>query len=105
MLGIGHPDRHALPRITLSKTHQPCRALPPARAGSFFGAKASSGRQRRRVDLRLADDYSGVVETATPSISNATREAMIDVVWRWVRQGEPNLQCAAGSGPLMHPAG
>src|SRR5208282_1474367 len=41
MLGIRHPDRHALPRITLSKTHQPCRALPPARAGSFFGAQGS----------------------------------------------------------------
>jgi len=41
MLGIRHPDRHALPRITLSKTHQPCRALPPARAGSFIGATLS----------------------------------------------------------------
>ena len=39
MLGIGHPDRHALRRITLSKTHQPCRALPPARAGSFIDPK------------------------------------------------------------------
>jgi hypothetical protein len=38
MLGIGHPDRHALPRITLSKTRRPRHALPPARAGSFFGA-------------------------------------------------------------------
>jgi hypothetical protein len=41
MLGIGHPDRHALRRITLSKTHQPCRALPPARAGSFIDPKQS----------------------------------------------------------------
>jgi hypothetical protein len=38
MLEIGYPDRHALPRITPSKTHQPCRALPPARVGLFFGA-------------------------------------------------------------------
>ena len=38
MLGIGCPDRHALPRITLSKMRRPRRALPPARAGSFFGA-------------------------------------------------------------------
>src|SRR5262249_55251473 len=38
MLGIGCPDRHALPRITSSKTFPRRRALPPARAGSFNGA-------------------------------------------------------------------
>jgi hypothetical protein len=39
MLAIGRPDRHALPRITSSKMRRPRRALPPARAGSFFGAE------------------------------------------------------------------
>src|SRR6516165_5904323 len=36
MLGIRCPDRHALPRITSLKMRRPRRALPPARAGSFF---------------------------------------------------------------------
>src|SRR5271166_1739008 len=39
MLGIRCPDRHALPRFTSSKTFPRRRALPPARAGSFFDAK------------------------------------------------------------------
>jgi len=41
MLGIRCPDRHALPPFTSSKTFPPRRALPPARAGSFFGATSS----------------------------------------------------------------
>src|SRR5580704_8768071 len=36
MLGIGCPDRHALPRITSTKTRRPQPVVPPARAGSFF---------------------------------------------------------------------
>src|SRR6516225_11241801 len=40
MLGIRCPDRHALPRITSPKTRRPRRALPPARAGSFYPQKA-----------------------------------------------------------------
>src|SRR5438105_14187551 len=35
MLGIGGPDRHALPRITSPRTRRPQRVVPPARAGSF----------------------------------------------------------------------
>jgi hypothetical protein len=42
MLGIGCPDRHALPRITSPKTRRPQPVVPPARAGSFFGAEVSS---------------------------------------------------------------
>src|SRR6516165_4042265 len=42
MLGIGCPDRHALPHITPPKTRRPRYALPPARAGSFFGATSPS---------------------------------------------------------------
>src|SRR5438477_3978665 len=38
MLGIGCPDRHAVPRITWSKMRQPRRALPSRASGSFFGA-------------------------------------------------------------------
>ena len=34
MLGIGCPDRHALPRITLSKMRRPRRVLP-SRASGF----------------------------------------------------------------------
>jgi hypothetical protein len=41
MLGIGCPDRHALPCITSSKMRRPRRVLPPARAGSFFDPKRS----------------------------------------------------------------
>jgi hypothetical protein len=38
MLGIGCPDRHALPRITPIKCADRELRSPPARAGSFFGA-------------------------------------------------------------------
>src|SRR6516225_4166574 len=41
MLGIGCPDRHALPHITPPKTRRPRYALPPARAGSFYGQDVS----------------------------------------------------------------
>ena len=41
MLGIGFPDRHALPHITPKKMSRPSAALPPARAGSFFDPKQS----------------------------------------------------------------
>ena len=67
MLGIGHPDRHALPRITLSKTHQPCRALPPARAGSFidpnepFSLRAGNGSSCPNADLPRRQESSTVL--------------------------------------------
>jgi hypothetical protein len=60
MLGIGCPDRHALPRIISSKLRQPRRVLFPARAGSFFGAscpfpwglaKVSSLKAKRAFSL------------------------------------------------------
>src|SRR6516164_9006163 len=38
MLGIGCPDRHALPRITPKKCTDRKQRSPPAREGSFFGA-------------------------------------------------------------------
>jgi len=38
MLGIGCLDRHALLLIP-PKTHAPSGAPPPARAGSFYGAR------------------------------------------------------------------
>ena len=38
MLGIGCPDRHALPRITPKKCTDRKQRSPPARAGSFNGA-------------------------------------------------------------------
>jgi hypothetical protein len=41
MLGIGDPDRHALPRITPIKCADRALRSPPARAGSFLGASAS----------------------------------------------------------------
>src|SRR6516164_82127 len=50
MLGIGCPDRHALPHITFSKMRRLRRVLPPARAGSFsdpfrtFGSAHEKGR-------------------------------------------------------------
>ena len=33
------------------------------------------------------------------------REPNTDWVWRWVRQGQLDLQFTAGDGPLTHPAG
>ena len=44
MLGIRCPDRHALPHITPPKTRRPRYALPPARAGSFYGAGLPLGQ-------------------------------------------------------------
>jgi hypothetical protein len=41
MLGIGFPDRHALPRITPIKCADRKLHSPPARAGSFIGASRS----------------------------------------------------------------
>jgi hypothetical protein len=38
MLGIGCPDRHALPRIIPIKSADHELRSPPARAGSFIGA-------------------------------------------------------------------
>ena len=67
MLGIGHPDRHALPRITLSKTHQPCRAPPPARAGSFLDPKQTLavGDSNRQIvwisDISRRRCYSAMI--------------------------------------------
>src|SRR6202040_2755605 len=49
MLGVRRPDRHLLPRITPSTMRGPRRVLPPARAGSFIGAKPSLGRPPRMV--------------------------------------------------------
>ena len=43
MLGIGFPDRHALPRINPIKSADPQRRSPPARAGSFYGATSPFG--------------------------------------------------------------
>ena len=54
MLGIGCPDRHVLPHITSPKTRRLLHPLPPARAGSFFGAQRpydgaiSKAAQRRK---------------------------------------------------------
>ena len=45
MLGIGCPDRHALPRVTPIKCTDRELRSPPARAGSFFGAS----RPLRRI--------------------------------------------------------
>jgi hypothetical protein len=41
MLGIGFPDRHALPRITPIKCTDRELRSPPERAGSFIGATRS----------------------------------------------------------------
>jgi hypothetical protein len=43
MLGIGFPDRHALPHITPIKMYRPAATPPPARAGSFYGALQPMG--------------------------------------------------------------
>jgi hypothetical protein len=40
MLGIGCPDRHALPRITLSKMRRPRRVLPSRASGFVLRPKA-----------------------------------------------------------------
>src|SRR5271154_2714813 len=61
MLGIGCPDRHALPFITSPKRvdrHAPPPAPPPARAGSFHAAKLTFPDERQisrvgwKTDLR-----------------------------------------------------
>src|SRR5439155_23645527 len=47
MLGIGCPDRHALPRITSSKLHRPRRALH-SRASGFVHRPMAVIRRRTR---------------------------------------------------------
>src|SRR4029077_10292579 len=44
MLGIGCPDRHALPRVNLVKYAEHAASSPPARAVSFFRATWSFPR-------------------------------------------------------------
>src|SRR5215831_7138649 len=56
MLGIGLPDRHALPRFTSTKMRRPRHALPPARAGSFFGASFPFPRPPAKVP---SPDHNG----------------------------------------------
>jgi hypothetical protein len=48
MLGIGCPDRHALPRITPIKCADRELCSPP-RAGSFIGASCSLPRVAAKV--------------------------------------------------------
>src|SRR4051794_26529131 len=52
MLGIGCPDRHALP-LTASPITHGGDARPPARAGSFFAPNQTSAK--RESDLAAAD--------------------------------------------------
>ena len=49
MLGIGFPERHALPRITPTKCTDRELRSPPARAGSFLGATAPSSLSQCEV--------------------------------------------------------
>src|ERR1700751_5107424 len=51
MLGIGCPDRHALPRVTSIKCTDRELRSPPARAGSFFGAPRPLPRITTKVRL------------------------------------------------------
>src|SRR6516165_10146281 len=56
MLGIGCPDRHALPHITPPKTRRPRYALPPTRARSFSGALALAAHSGEGpLPIRFAD--------------------------------------------------
>ena len=57
MLGIGCPDRHALPRITLSKMRRPRRVLPSRASGFVLRPKAAirlsysiTSSARERID-------------------------------------------------------
>ena len=43
MLGVGCPDRHALPHITSSKMHRPRRVLPSRASGFVLRPKADLG--------------------------------------------------------------
>src|SRR3954452_2320170 len=45
MLGIGCPDRHALPRITSSKSYQPRCALPSRASGFVLRRIAAASRR------------------------------------------------------------
>jgi hypothetical protein len=49
MLGIGDPDRHALPCITPIKCADRALRSSPARAGSFFGTFASLAEAPAKV--------------------------------------------------------
>jgi len=71
MLGIGCPDRHALPRLTLSKMRRPRYALPPARAGSFIDPNRPLlyGTDKLLFDLWEAPPERRVVEVGVRTTS------------------------------------
>jgi hypothetical protein len=56
MLGIGCPDRHALPRITSSKMRRPRRGLPSRASGFVLRPKAvaRAAEQFRALELPVA---------------------------------------------------
>ena len=53
MLGIGRPDRHALPRITSSKMRQPRRVLPSRASGFVLRRDAADGNPSRNGSVRV----------------------------------------------------
>jgi hypothetical protein len=77
MLGIGCPDRHALPRITLSKMRQPRRVLP-SRASGFV--------HRRRGDTDCGDRRWSALCPEAGCISDA-----VDMIARTTARNEINL--------------
>ena len=64
MLGIGFPDRHALPRITSSKLPR-LRSVLPSRASGFVHRRVSP------IALRLDE---GPLTERTASVQQARRE-------------------------------
>src|SRR6516164_1378163 len=59
MLGIGCPDRHALPRITPKKCTERKQRSPPARAGSFFGALQPAHHRDKKgtIDMKTKNKH------------------------------------------------
>jgi len=96
MLGIGCPDRHALPRITLSKMRRPRRVLP-SRASGFVlrregvirhsGGRAARSPPVARFASRCCPAAASMIRISnssriTPAGRSATILAIATRSWR-----------------------
>src|SRR5215471_12982717 len=86
MLGIGRPDRHALPRITSSKMRRPQRLLPSRERVRSSAQPGPSPRDPRRSAIRACISHStyagrtvgyGQTETGPASLHLAANKVLV----------------------------
>src|SRR6516165_7562610 len=78
MLGIGCPDRHALPRITLSKMRRPRRVLPSRASG--FVLRHIADLRHREARAATVRRQAGTLSRSPPSVLDPV-DVDQDVPW------------------------